>query len=100
MSQARTKLPPPPEDEELDMGEDEEFDEEEGVDIFEALGSLLATEDGETIATSLAGLKDSTDKIALSLEMQNKILVKLLSAVQKMSPCACTAAPAPPAEAA
>jgi hypothetical protein len=94
MSQSRTKLPPPPEDEELDMGEDEEF-EDEGMDMFDALGSLLATEEGETIATSLASLKDSTEKIALSLEMQNKILVKLLSAVQKFTPCTCpTSAPA------
>ena len=51
-SRNRTPMPPPPEDEELDMGEDEEMDEEmdEGMDMFEALGSLLATEDGETIA--------------------------------------------------
>ena len=92
---SRTRLPPPPEDEEMEMDEeDEEFEEgEEGMDMFEALGSLLATEDGETIAMSLAGLKESTDKIALGIEMQNKILVKILSALTK-------SAPAPPADSA
>jgi hypothetical protein len=73
--------------------EDEEFEEGEGMDMFEALGSLLATEDGETVAMSLAGLKESTDKIALGIEMQNKILVKILSALTK-------SAPAPPADSA
>jgi len=75
-----------PEDEEFD--EDEEF--EEGMDMFEALGSLLATEDGETIATTLVSLKDATEKIALNMEMQNKILVKIAAALNKM-------VPAPPA---
>ena len=89
---SRTRLPPPPEDEEMEMDEeDEEF--EEGMDMFEALGSLLATEDGETVAMSLSGLKESTDKIALGIEMQNKILVKILSALTK-------SAPAPPADSA
>jgi hypothetical protein len=76
---SKTPAPPPPEEEE----EDEELDEmdefDEGPDMFEALGSLLATEDGETIATILAGTKDATEKIALQLEMQNKILVKILT---------------------
>jgi len=84
---SRTRLPPPPEDEEMEMDEeDEEFEEGEGMDMFEALGSLLATEEGETVAMSLAGLKESTDKIALGIEMQNKILVKILSALTKSAP--------------
>lgn len=89
-------MPPPPEDEELDIGEDEELDEEdmeEGMDAFDALGSLLATEDGETVAQSLAGLKEAAEKIALGVEMQNKILIKILSEM-KNSKCACPA-PAP-----
>jgi len=73
----------------------EEFDE--GMDMFEALGSLLATEEGETVATALVGLKDAAEKIALNLEMQNKVLVKIAAAVQKMSPCVCTEKEAPPA---
>ena len=83
-------MPPPPEDEELDMGGDEEMDEDEemdgGMDMFEALGSLLATEDGETLAESVKRQADSAEKIALNLEMLNKILVKILSAVTKLAP--------------
>ena len=86
--------PPVPEDEDLidedeeEMLEDEDL-EDEGMDMLDALGSLLATEDGETIAQSLSGLRDAADKIALNMEMQNKILVKILSAITKL------AAPAP-----
>jgi hypothetical protein len=78
----------------------EEMDEMDFGDPMEALGAFLSTEDGETVATALVGLKDATEKIALNLEMQNKILVKILSAVSKASPCSCipepkyTAAPA------
>jgi hypothetical protein len=92
--------PPPEEDEEEDLDEMEEMDEMDFGDPMEALGAFLSTEDGETVATALVGLKDATEKIALNLEMQNKILVKILSAVSKASPCSCipepkyTAAPA------
>lgn len=72
----KTPAPPPPEEEEDDFDE-EDFDD--GPDMLEALASLLATEDGETIATLLAGSKEATEKIALQLEMQNKILVKILT---------------------
>jgi hypothetical protein len=100
---SRPVRPPPkivpeaePEEDEEEMDEDEDgFDMEgdEGVDMFEALGSLLATEDGETIATTLVSLKDATEKIAVGVEMQNKILLKILSEM-KNSKCACP----PPAE--
>lgn len=74
---------PEPEPEEDD---DEEMDEEEmeydGVDI---LSSLLATEEGESIADILSGIRESTDKIALNLEMQNKVLVKIVAALNKAS---------------
>ena len=65
--------PPPPSDDE----EDEEL--EEYPDMFEALASLLATEDGDTIATILSETKNATERIAMQLEMQNKILVKILT---------------------
>jgi len=45
------------------------------------------------VATALVGLKEATEKIALNLEMQNKILVKILSAVSKASPCSCISEP-------
>jgi len=89
---SRPRAPPPkivqqaePEEDEEDE-EDEEMDFEDGVDMFEALGSLLATEDGETIATALVGLKDAAEKIALNLEMHNKLMVKIAAALNKMVP--------------
>ena len=97
---------PPPEEIEDEI-EDEDGDDmgdfdgdEMDMDPMDMLGNFLATEDGETIATTLVSLKDATEKIALNMEMQNKILVKMLSAVSKASPCSCipepkyTAAPA------
>ena len=94
--------PPPEEDEEEDLDDTEEMDEMDEMDFgdpMEALGAFLATEDGETIATALVGLKDATEKIAVNLEMQNKILVKMLSALSaKPAQCCCkpceSAAPA------
>lgn len=86
---------PVPEEEEEDL--DEMMDEEMDFgDPMEALGAFLATEDGETIATALVSLKDSTEKIALNMEMQNKILVKILSALNAKccKPCECAPAPA------
>jgi len=80
------RAPPPkpvPEDEEIDLDEE---DDEEYPDMFEALGSLLATDDGETIATALVSTKDAVERIATSLELQNKILVKILSAINKPAP--------------
>ena len=79
-----------PEDEEIDL---EDEDDEEMIDPLDALGTFLATDDGETIATALVSLKDATERIASSLEMQNKILVKILSA---MNSKACPCAPATP----
>jgi hypothetical protein len=71
-----------PEDEDLEMGDDDLDMEGAEVDMLEALGSMLTTEEGETIATALVSLKDATERIAASLEMQNKILVKILSAMK------------------
>jgi len=80
----RTPTPPPPEEEEEDeMEEDEEMDE--GMDMFEALGSLLATEDGETVADILKRQADSVEKFAMNLEMQNKILLKVLSEIKNVA---------------
>jgi hypothetical protein len=80
--------------EELDtMDEMEEMDEMEMMDPMEALANFLATDDGETVATSLASLKDSTQLIAKHLEKQNLILVKLLTAVSNIKGCDCKAAP-------
>ena len=74
----------------LDAEGEDEFDEM--MDPMEALANFLTTDDGETIATSLAGLKDATEAIVKQLEKQNLILVKLLSAVGNMKGCDCKAA--------
>ena len=96
---SRPPRPQPPKivQEEEEPEEDEEDDEEfeDGVDMFEALGGLLATEDGETIATALVGLKEATEKIALNMEMQNKVLVKIAAALNKMVPVVPTGIVAP-----
>jgi hypothetical protein len=88
----KTPVPPPPEEEEDEFDEEEDF--EDGPDMLEALASLLATEDGETIATLLAGSKEATEKIALQLEMQNKILVKILTELKTKEEPAGILAPA------
>jgi len=87
---------PIPEDEEIDIEADgdEEMDEddmdlEEGMDLVEALGQMLCTEEGDTMATIMSSIKDSAEKIATQLEMQNKILVKVVGALQKVSVCQC-----------
>jgi hypothetical protein len=82
-----TPEPDIPEDEELDLDDDEM---EDGADMMDLLGSFLSTEEGETIATALVSMKDSTEKIADALAMQNKILVKILSAISSQK-CGCAA---------
>jgi hypothetical protein len=88
---------PPPEEIEDDVEEDDdEMGDFDGdmMDPMEMLGNFLATDDGETIAMTLVSLKDATEKIALNMEMQNKILVKMLTAMNKTgSVCACRSAP-------
>ena len=78
MSQRPVKKPPPPEEEE----ELDEFDEEEDefgeTDLMDALGSWFTTEDGDTVASALVGMKTA-------MEMQNKILIKILSALKPAS---------------
>jgi hypothetical protein len=92
---SRAKIEEIPDDEEeMEMDEEMDEDDDEGMDMFEALGSLLATEEGETVAMTLVGLKDATEKIAQCMEMQNKILVKILSAMSAVKPCTCQ--PTPP----
>ncbi len=58
-----------PEDEEIELSDDD------GVDPFEYLGSLLQTEEGTSIAEVLS-------KVNANIENQNKILIKLLSILQ------------------
>ena len=86
MAPKKEQAPPPSEeeeeDEEIDLGEDEEEgdedygDEEEGFDLGAVLEPFLATEDGQTVCTALV-------TISKHMEMQNKILVKILTQLSK-----------------
>ncbi len=51
-------------------------EDDEGVDPFEYLGSMLQTEDGTSIAEVL-------NTLVKHVESQNKILIKLLSVLQQ-----------------
>jgi hypothetical protein len=74
---SRTQRPPSPEEEEevIDL-QDEEEDEE--MDFGGFLANLLVSEEGESVGVTLA-------KIAQHMEMQNKLLVKLVTHLVKSS---------------
>jgi len=68
------------EDEDEDEDEDDEgFDDDEEVpglgDIAEMAASLLATPEGDTVASALVGIREQ-------LETQNRILIKIFSALK------------------
>jgi hypothetical protein len=99
MSARRPVQKPIPEAEIEDEDEEMDFDDEdmeEMPDFADALGAFLATEDGETVATALVSLKDASERIATSLEMQNKILVKILSTLTKTPAAVAQASPSTP----
>jgi len=63
----------------LDMDEDEDdedlsSDDDDEVDLGEILINALETPDGETVCTALLGIKEQ-------MEIQNKILVKILKSL-------------------
>jgi hypothetical protein len=73
VSESETETEDEPIDEEIDMDdEDEMMFEDDGMDVTTLMTSLLATEDGDTVCTALVG-------ISQQLQMQNKILIKILS---------------------
>ena len=66
-------------DEEVMYTSDLELDEDEPMmelDIGGLLGSVLTTEEGDTVCTALVS-------ISKQLEMQNRIMIKILSQLQK-----------------
>lgn len=67
-------------DEEEEVSDEElaEYDDDEGemITTEALLSSTLMTEDGDTVCSALVN-------IGRQLEMQNKIMVKLLSTLQK-----------------
>ena len=75
-------------DEEVDLEEEDSeeeadmnFDELEAMD--ETLASYLTTEDGDNVATALMSISDNMAAVNKTLEMQNKILVKILTQLSK-----------------
>ena len=61
----------------LEMPDDDD-DEEYMMDMGGLLSSVLATEDGDTVCSALVN-------ISRQMEVQNKILIKMLSQMQKKS---------------
>jgi hypothetical protein len=55
----------------IDPGEDEE------IDLPELLGSLFATEEGDTVCTALVGISNQ-------IQVHNKILIKILAQLQSL----------------
>ena len=64
------------EEEEDEVFEEEEEDEEFQGDLGFLMTGLLATADGDTVCSALVN-------IATQLEMQNKILIKMLTKLSK-----------------
>ena len=50
---------------------------EDELDVTELMSSLFATEDGDTVCTALVGISNQ-------IQIQNKILVKILAQLQSM----------------
>ena len=76
---AKREIEDIPEDEELAFDEEDDEMEMDGGDLLDALGQMFTTEEGETVASAMVGVK-------VALEMQNKILIKILSVLSKASP--------------
>jgi hypothetical protein len=54
-----------------------EVDQEDEVDLSELLGTLFATDNGDTVCSALVD-------ISTQMQVQNKILVKILAQLQNM----------------
>jgi hypothetical protein len=65
-----------PEDEEEDEFDMDGMDDDGAMDLMDALGNFLTTDDGDSIANVLGGIKTQ-------LEMQNKILIKIFGVLNK-----------------
>lgn len=78
MSKREPEVEEIPEDEEMDFDE-EDMEMDEGGDLLDALSQMFTTEEGETVASAMVGVKTA-------LEMQNKILIKILSVLSKPAP--------------
>ena len=69
-----------PEVDQVDEGSEMDIDDEiEGMDLGVDLGSLLATEDGDTVCTALLDVNNTIGEVARQLSTTNKILIKILA---------------------
>ena len=69
-----------PEVDPVDEGSEMDIDDEiEGMDLGVDLGSLLATEDGDTVCTALLDINNTIGEVARQLSTTNKILIKILA---------------------
>jgi|LakMenE18May11ns_1017448.scaffolds.fasta_scaffold9522579_2 hypothetical protein len=69
--------------------DDDEFDDEMmpmEFDLAEALGGLLTNDDGNNLAGILTEINTSVKDVVHQLEMHNKIMVKLLTALTPKPP--------------
>ena len=65
-------------EEEIEVTDDEDDEPADTVAVIaNILSSTLATEEGETLTESLVGIKKQ-------MEVQNKLIVKLISTIQKL----------------
>ena len=59
---------------------DEDEDDEDFMDMGNVLSALLTTEEGDNVCTALVKLNNTIQK---QMETQNKILLKILTALNK-----------------
>lgn len=74
--------------EDPEVEDEEEYDEEEeedfeGMDLGSALAPFLTTEEGDSICTALVNVGTHLEKMTKLMDTQNKILVKMLSQMNK-----------------
>lgn len=65
------------------MSQQEDFDEMMPMDfdLAEALGGLLTNDNGQNLATIVTDLAENVKEVSRQLEMHNKLMVKMLTAV-------------------
>ena len=71
-----------PEDEMEIEDEDEDF---EPMDLGGVLEGFFATDEGDNVCTALVNISNSLEKMTKLMDTQNKIMLKMLSHLQKGS---------------
>ena len=63
--------------------EDEEEEDFEPMDLGGVLEGFFATEEGDNVCTALVNISNSLEKMTKLMDTQNKIMLKMLSHLQK-----------------